>query len=36
VWFTQTMLLGGRSDMDNIVAAIRKIKKGAEALKARA
>lgn len=36
VWFTQTMLLGGRADMDNILAAIQKIKKHAEALKARA
>ena len=35
VWFTQTMLLGGRNDMDNIVAAIQKIKKSAAALKAR-
>jgi len=26
VWFTQTMLLGPRSDMDDIAAAIRKIK----------
>ena len=25
VWFTQTMLLGTRADMDDIVAAIRKI-----------
>ena len=25
VWFTQTMLLAGRSDMDQIAAAIRKI-----------
>ena len=25
VWFTQTMLLGSRSDMDSIAAAIRKI-----------
>lgn len=25
VWFTQTMLLGARSDMDDIVAAVRKI-----------
>ena len=36
VWFTQTMLLGGRGDMDNIVAAIQKIQKHAAALKARA
>ena len=26
VWFTQTMFLGPRSDMDHIVAAVRKIK----------
>jgi len=26
-WFTQTMLLGSRSDMDDIAAAIRKIRK---------
>jgi dTDP-4-amino-4,6-dideoxygalactose transaminase len=26
VWFTQTMLLGPRSDMDQIVAAVRKIR----------
>jgi dTDP-4-amino-4,6-dideoxygalactose transaminase len=26
VWFTQTMLLGTRSDMDDIAAAVRKIK----------
>ena len=26
VWFTQTMLLGPRSDMDSIVAAITKIR----------
>ncbi len=36
VWFTQTMLLGGRGDMENIVAAIQKIQKNADALKARA
>ncbi len=35
VWFTQTMLLGGRKDMDNIVAAVLKIQKQADALKAR-
>lgn len=29
VWFTQTMLLGPRSDMDQIVDAVRKIKKNA-------
>ena len=36
VWFTQTMFLGGRNDMESIVAAIQKIRKHAEALKARA
>lgn len=36
VWFTQTMLLGGRTDMDNIVAAILKIQKRAEGLKSQA
>ncbi|MCW5964719.1 MAG: DegT/DnrJ/EryC1/StrS family aminotransferase [Bryobacterales bacterium] len=36
VWFTQTMLLGGRKDMDNIVDAILKIQKRADALKAQA
>src|SRR5690606_3216838 len=30
VWFTQTMLLGGRDDMDKIGQAIRKIKKHAK------
>lgn len=33
VWFTQNMLLGPRSDMDYIVAAISKIHKNAEAIK---
>jgi dTDP-4-amino-4,6-dideoxygalactose transaminase len=32
VWFTQTMLLGPRSDMDQIVEAVRKIKKNAAEL----
>ena len=32
VWFTQTMLLGPRSDMDTIVAAIRKIQSNAAEL----
>jgi perosamine synthetase len=32
VWFTQTMLLGPRSDMDEIAAAIRKIHDNAGAL----
>jgi dTDP-4-amino-4,6-dideoxygalactose transaminase len=32
VWFTQTMLLGPRSDMDDIVAAIRRIKANAGAI----
>jgi perosamine synthetase len=36
VWLTQTMLLGGRKDMDQIVSAIQKIQKHADALKARA
>jgi perosamine synthetase len=34
VWFTQTMLLGGQKDMDQIVAAVRKIQKQADALRA--
>jgi hypothetical protein len=33
VWFTQNILLGSRSDMDYIIAAIEKIHKNAEALK---
>jgi dTDP-4-amino-4,6-dideoxygalactose transaminase len=33
VWFTQTMLLGTRSDMDQIAAAVRKIHANAEALR---
>ncbi len=32
VWFTQTMLLGPRSDMDQIAEAIRKIQRGAPEL----
>ncbi len=32
VWFTQTMFLGTRSDMDQIAAAVRKIRAHAEAL----
>jgi dTDP-4-amino-4,6-dideoxygalactose transaminase len=32
VWFTQTMLLGTRSDMDQIAAAVRKLRTSAEAL----
>ena len=36
VWFTQTMLLGGRKDMDQIVSAMQKIQKNAGALRARA
>jgi len=32
VWFTQTMFLGTRSDMDQIAAAVRKIQGSAEAL----
>jgi dTDP-4-amino-4,6-dideoxygalactose transaminase len=32
VWFTQTMFLGPRSDMDHIVAAIRKIREHAAEL----
>lgn len=32
VWFTQTMLLGSRDDMDKIGQAIRKIKKHAKAI----
>jgi dTDP-4-amino-4,6-dideoxygalactose transaminase len=32
VWFTQTMFLGPRSDMDQIAAAVRKIRANAEAL----
>lgn len=34
VWFTQTMLLGPRGDMDQIAAAIAKIQRNAGALKA--
>ena len=34
VWFTQTMLLGPRSDMDQIAEAIRKIQRKAAALRA--
>ena len=34
VWFTQNMLLGNRSDMDQIATAIRKIQHHAGALKA--
>jgi perosamine synthetase len=34
VWFTQTMLLGSRADMEDIVAAIRRIKANAPALAA--
>lgn len=33
IWFTQNMLLGPRSDMDYIVAAIEKIHQNAEAIK---
>jgi dTDP-4-amino-4,6-dideoxygalactose transaminase len=33
VWFTQTMLLGPRSDMDQIANAVRKIQRHAQALK---
>ncbi|MEZ5355111.1 MAG: DegT/DnrJ/EryC1/StrS family aminotransferase [Bryobacteraceae bacterium] len=33
VWFTQTMLLGARSDMDEIAAAIGKIQRSAPALR---
>lgn len=32
VWFSQTMLLGGRQDMDQIAEAIRKIQKHASSL----
>lgn len=32
VWFTQTMLLGGKEDMEQIAAAVRKIQKQAGAL----
>ena len=32
VWFTQTMLLGPRSDMDQIAEAIRKIQRNAAEL----
>jgi perosamine synthetase len=32
VWFTQTMLLGPRDDMDQIAEAVRKIQRQAEAL----
>lgn len=35
VWFTQTMLLGDRTDMDEIAAAIRRIQKNAAAIKAK-
>jgi perosamine synthetase len=34
VWFTQTMLLGSREDMQDIVAAIRRVKANAPALAA--
>ena len=35
VWLTQTMLLGPRSDMDEIAAAVRKVQKnGARLAKA--
>jgi perosamine synthetase len=35
VWFTQTTLLGPRSDMDEIAAAVRKVQKnGARLAKA--
>jgi dTDP-4-amino-4,6-dideoxygalactose transaminase len=33
VWMTQTMLLGGKNDMDQIAEAVRKIQKHASALK---
>lgn len=33
IWFTQNILLGSRSDMDFIVAAIRKIQKNAGSIK---
>jgi perosamine synthetase len=33
VWFTQTMLLGPRQDMDDIAAAIRKVQQGASLLR---
>lgn len=33
VWFTQTMLLGDRTDMDEIAAAIRRIQRNAAAIK---
>jgi dTDP-4-amino-4,6-dideoxygalactose transaminase len=33
VWFTQNMLLGGKSDMDDIAAAIEKIYKNADKIK---
>ncbi len=32
VWLTQTMLLGSRSDMDDVVAAVRKVHENAGAL----
>jgi hypothetical protein len=32
VWFTQTMLLGPRSDMDDIAAAIAKVRRAAPEL----
>ncbi len=32
VWFTQTMLIGPRHDMDEIAAAIRKIGHHADAI----
>lgn len=33
VWFTQTMLIGDRTDMDEIAAAVRRIQKNAAAIK---
>jgi perosamine synthetase len=33
VWFTQNMLLGTKSDMDDIASAIQKIHKNAEKIK---
>ena len=35
VWFTQTMLLGPREDMDQIAEAVRKIQRQAATLLAR-
>jgi perosamine synthetase len=32
VWFTQNMLLGPRSDMDDVAAAVRKIRVNAAEL----